>query len=253
MSDDVEPVTDPAPIGSDQPDAEPGAEPGIRPGRRSGPAPSRRSTPAPPDRGVARPARAGRARPRARRRARPGADAASRGSCRAASRGAGRRTAQRPGIRSLRPGHSDCWPTAAGSSRAAVGGVFGRWHEIVGARAWRRTPRRRRSTTASCSCVADSTAWATQVRLLARDAGRPAERGARRRHGDSGSKVRGPAERPPGASGGCGSPGPRPAATHTAELEPPSADSAARHGAATPIPRRGPCPEMVIDARQSAV
>ncbi len=50
---------------------------------------------------------------------------------------------------------------------AAVGGVLGRWAADRRAGGRRALPSRRPSTTASWWCGADSTAWATQVRLLA--------------------------------------------------------------------------------------
>lgn len=50
---------------------------------------------------------------------------------------------------------------------AAIGGVFGRWHEIVGADMAAHT-KPETFAEGEVVVVADSTAWATQVRLLAR-------------------------------------------------------------------------------------
>ncbi|MEV4750357.1 DUF721 domain-containing protein [Streptosporangium amethystogenes subsp. fukuiense] len=50
---------------------------------------------------------------------------------------------------------------------AAIGGVFGRWHEIVGPDMAAHT-RPETFAEGEVVVVADSTAWATQVRLLAR-------------------------------------------------------------------------------------
>ncbi|MEU4535682.1 DciA family protein [Streptosporangium sp. NPDC023825] len=50
---------------------------------------------------------------------------------------------------------------------AAIGGVFGRWHEIVGADMAAHT-KPETFADGEVVVVADSTAWATQVRLLAR-------------------------------------------------------------------------------------
>ena len=74
-------------------------------------------------------------------------------------------------------------PTTGGRPTLRVHGVFARW-------AGARRPRGRRSTATPESFAdgrlvvrTDSTAWATQMTLLAPDRRTPAQRGARRRHG----------------------------------------------------------------------
>ena len=88
------------------------------------------------------------------RRARPGGSAAGRAP-----------RVRRPAA--VRPGDPrSCSPPAAGSGEAAVGGVFGRWAEIVGPELAAHT-RPVSFADGEVTVAADSTAWATQVRLLA--------------------------------------------------------------------------------------
>ena len=86
--------------------------------------------------------------------------------------------------------------------QAAVGSVFGRWDQIVGADVAAHT-RPDRFNDGELVVIADSTAWATQVRLLAGHAGAQAERGTRARHGHPGEGARPGAAAPDGSAGGC--------------------------------------------------
>jgi predicted nucleic acid-binding Zn ribbon protein len=89
--------------------------------------------------------------------------------------GSGRRSAARPGF-PVQQGHDEPQPlaraidgllTAEGwTVAAATGSVFGRWAQIVGADLAAHT-RPESLTDGELTVSADSTAWATQVRLLA--------------------------------------------------------------------------------------
>jgi len=82
------------------------------------------------------------------------------------------------GVRQNRPRRDDPQPLRAAlggllrdqgwQAQAAVGSVFGRWPEIVGAEMAAHT-RPERLDGDELVVIADSTAWATQVRWLARD------------------------------------------------------------------------------------
>jgi predicted nucleic acid-binding Zn ribbon protein len=108
---------------------------------------------------------------RAREAARARGDAPAAGTGRPAARGAAAGQA-----RPRRPRRDDPQPLTAAihgligdqgwQTAAAVGSVFGRWPQIVGADLAAHT-RPDRFTDGEILVIADSTAWATQVRLLA--------------------------------------------------------------------------------------
>ena len=111
------------------------------------------------------------------------ADARARGDTPAQAAAPGRPvkqpTAETPaGVRKNRPRRDDPQPLRAAlggllrdqgwQAQAAVGSVFGRWPEIVGAEMAAHT-RPERLDGDELVVIADSTAWATQVRWLAKD------------------------------------------------------------------------------------
>jgi predicted nucleic acid-binding Zn ribbon protein len=111
------------------------------------------------------------------------ADARARGDTPAQAAAPGRPgrqpTAETPaGVRKNRPRRDDPQPLRAAlggllrdqgwQAQAAVGSVFGRWPEIVGAEMAAHT-RPDRLDGDELVVIADSTAWATQVRWLAKD------------------------------------------------------------------------------------
>jgi predicted nucleic acid-binding Zn ribbon protein len=111
------------------------------------------------------------------------ADAKARGDTPAQAAAPGRPvkqpTAETPaGVRKKRPRRDDPQPLRAAlggllrdqgwQAQAAVGSVFGRWPEIVGAEMAAHT-RPDRLDGDELVVIADSTAWATQVRWLAKD------------------------------------------------------------------------------------
>ena len=111
------------------------------------------------------------------------ADAKARGDTPAQAAAPGRPvkqpTAEAPaGVRKNRPRRDDPQPLRAAlggllrdqgwQAQAAVGSVFGRWPEIVGAEMAAHT-RPDRLDGDELVVIADSTAWATQVRWLAKD------------------------------------------------------------------------------------
>jgi predicted nucleic acid-binding Zn ribbon protein len=106
-------------------------------------------------------------------------DARARGDMPSAGRPGKRPTAETPaGVRQKRPRRDDPQPLRAAlggllrdqgwQTQAAVGSVFGRWPEIVGAEMAAHTKPDRLDGD-ELVVIADSTAWATQVRWLARD------------------------------------------------------------------------------------
>jgi predicted nucleic acid-binding Zn ribbon protein len=106
-------------------------------------------------------------------------DARARGDMPSAGRPARRPAAETPaGVRQKRPRRDDPQPLRAAlggllrdqgwQAQAAVGSVFGRWPEIVGAEMAAHTKPDRLDGD-ELVVIADSTAWATQVRWLAKD------------------------------------------------------------------------------------
>lgn len=180
-SDASEPARPPAPRKGGTPPSETAGGAAEAGGSGESSAPRPQGTNAPGDGGPARPA--GHPRPSAKSGielarealAQAKADARKRGSVPGQGQGGGQRKASRP-VRLREPGRGgDPKPFGAAirellasrgwEQRAAMGGVFGNWPGIVGPQLAEHT-RPERFEDGELTVAADSTTWATQLRLL---------------------------------------------------------------------------------------